>query len=383
MKLELEKFLKRHKNWESLLTAPPYSLKITRDGEYVMFKYLQYASDLSLKICQEARGIIFHEPTRRPVCVPFFKFFNYGEKEAAVIDWNAPITVTEKIDGSLIKIWFHNGSWHISTNGTIDAYKAIVGDDNKTFGDLFEEALGVSFTKFAGLKLYGLDFFRFHLDIECTYMFELVHPENELVVQYAEKKVYFLAARNNRTYEEVPVKTPILLTMPPKEYRLRNIEDILSIVRKMNEHHEGVVIRDVHGNRIKVKSPLYLLKARAFNNGVLTDKRILSMYRADVLDDFLGYAPSKKDQVDETLAILSSYVNRQEALYQKIKDIHDRKQIADTILKAGGDISYVMGRLDGFFKEPLEYFHSFIYLRAALRILKKERNTSKTNKPNT
>ena len=32
----------------------------------------------------------------------------------------------KKIDGSLIKLWYDNNDWHISTNGTINAYEAEV-----------------------------------------------------------------------------------------------------------------------------------------------------------------------------------------------------------------------------------------------------------------
>ena len=38
-KLELRDFILSHNNWEELLTAEPYYLKISRDDGYIMFKY--------------------------------------------------------------------------------------------------------------------------------------------------------------------------------------------------------------------------------------------------------------------------------------------------------------------------------------------------------
>ena len=121
-KLELREFILSHDNWEELLTAEPYYLKISRDDEYIMFKYNQVFSDFNIPLVREARGIIFRESDWECVCHPFDKFGNYGESYCPEIDWKTT-SVQEKVDGSLIKFWYDNG-WHISTNGTIDAFKA-------------------------------------------------------------------------------------------------------------------------------------------------------------------------------------------------------------------------------------------------------------------
>ena len=139
---KIGKFIAENKDWESILTNKPYCLKIQRDDQYVLFKYNQIESDFSNPIVKEARGIIFKEGfCNYSVCYAFNKFFNYGETNAATINWNSA-TVTEKIDGSLIKLWYDNKQWHISTNGMIDAYKAYYSNiENANFGNLFEEAL--------------------------------------------------------------------------------------------------------------------------------------------------------------------------------------------------------------------------------------------------
>ena len=141
--IELQKFIINHKNWEEELQAEPYCIKITRDGPYIMFKYNQIESDFSNPLVRECRGIILKEGTFEVVCHAFDKFGNYGESYAPEIDWETAV-VQEKCDGSLIKIWYDDDDWHISTNGTIDAFKAFTDGGERSFGDLVIEAMPIS-----------------------------------------------------------------------------------------------------------------------------------------------------------------------------------------------------------------------------------------------
>ena len=124
--MQLLKFIKENNNWEYILSQNPYCLKIKRDDGYIILSYNQIESDFYNPIVRECRGIILEEKTLIPVCVPFYKFGNYGEGYVPNIDWSSART-QEKVDGSLIKVWYHNGKWRVSTNGTIDAINALWG----------------------------------------------------------------------------------------------------------------------------------------------------------------------------------------------------------------------------------------------------------------
>lgn len=109
MELQLLNFIKQNKeNWKEVLQQPPYSLIVKEDDDYILLKYNQLESDLSNLIVQECRGIILRKSDLKVVCFPFKKFFNYHEPNAANIDWDGA-RVLDKIDGSLIKLWFDNG----------------------------------------------------------------------------------------------------------------------------------------------------------------------------------------------------------------------------------------------------------------------------------
>lgn len=102
-KLLVQDFIEQHPNdWEKLLSEKPYSLIITHDRIYdknlVMFKYSQVDSDMSIKLVQECRGLILDEDTKEIVSYPFNKFFNFGESNAAKIDWTSA-RIGQKIDG--------------------------------------------------------------------------------------------------------------------------------------------------------------------------------------------------------------------------------------------------------------------------------------------
>ena len=198
--MKLLKFIKEHNDWEELLSKKPYCIKIKKDDGYTMLSYNQIDSDFYNPIVRECRGIILDSNTFEPVCVPFYKFGNYGEGYVPEIDW-ASAKTQEKIDGSLIKVWYDKGKWRVSTNNTINAYKCDLGQVDllkldcpyNSFGELFDEAKAQA----------RLDFN--NLDKNYTYMFELVSPYNKVVVPYDEIAIYHIGTRHNKTFKEVTV----------------------------------------------------------------------------------------------------------------------------------------------------------------------------------
>ena len=107
-------FLNTFPDWKERLSEAPFSLSIRESGEYVLLKYTQFYSDMSYLSVRESRGSVFRQNESGEwiyVCRPFDKFFNFNEEYAAPIDWKCA-KVTEKIDGSLMKLWFDEGAWH-------------------------------------------------------------------------------------------------------------------------------------------------------------------------------------------------------------------------------------------------------------------------------
>lgn len=284
--LRLVQFIREHKNWRELLTAPPYCLKITEDEDYILFKYNQISSDFNEKICREARGIILQKGTWRVVRFTFEKFFNLKEPQAAQIDW-WNCSASEKIDGSIVSLWYDwtNEKWRVSTNGSLDAYQSELPNPiyHKTFGELFEDTA----------TQCGLDYSL--LNPEYCYTFELVSLENKVVISYPEPALYLLSVRDMETLEEKNSYFDIGKgILHPKEYNLNSEEEYRQLIEDMPEGHEGIVVRDGNGNRVKIKTPLYFQLHRQANNGKVSLEHIIDLIRENDTDEFLAYFPEMK-----------------------------------------------------------------------------------------
>jgi tRNA splicing ligase len=87
----------------------------------ILFKYDQLNSPMSHPIVQECRGIILDESMNWEIVVyPYSKFFNMREvANAAVIDWTQPVRAYEKIDGSLMTMYWNHGMYLVSHEQTM------------------------------------------------------------------------------------------------------------------------------------------------------------------------------------------------------------------------------------------------------------------------
>lgn len=297
--LKIQEFIFAHENWRELLTDAPYNLKISEDDGYVLFKYNQINSDFSQEICKEARGLILDSTDNfKVVRMAFKKFFNLDEVYAAHIDWSTAFA-TEKIDGSIMSVWYARGKWHLSTNGTIDAFKAEINGVGpyKTFGELFESVLPLS--AFVGDRY----------EPYCI-TFELVSPYNKVVIDYPETKVYLLSARNmlSEDLHETPAARQIAEELGvdcPKTYFLEDEAEYRQLVANMPEGHEGIVVCDKNYERVKIKTLLYFQMHRARNNGVLTLERAVELILANDHAEFLSYFPEYTDYFNSVAAVVN------------------------------------------------------------------------------
>ncbi|MBQ6518061.1 MAG: hypothetical protein IJI14_05030, partial [Anaerolineaceae bacterium] len=317
-------FVNTFPDWKAQLKEPPFHLSIREKDEYVLLKYNQFESDMNYLISQLSRGCVLRQNPNGScsyVCRPFDKFFNYGEPLAADIDWNTA-RVTEKVDGSLMKLWYDNGSWHLSTNGIIDAFEAPAGEKEVSFGDVFVRALGTD------IQTLGST-----LDKTRTYMFELTSPETQVVISYPDG-VYYLASRSTETGEEYfdrPQFVPQAKIKYPQLYYINNLDDVISAAQLMSKDEEGFVVNDAAGKRIKVKSPEYLIAAHMQMNGQITVKRIFKMIRNEQLDDFLAYAPEQKEKADKVLDAINVFCENAENEWKEMnkKEFASQKEFAE------------------------------------------------------
>lgn len=329
--LKLKEFILNNKDWEEKLTSSPYNLIIKKDGPYILFKYNQLSSDFNIDLVREARGIIFREDKWECVCHPFNKFGNYGESYCSKIDWNS-VSVQEKIDGSLIKIWFDQG-WHISTNGTIDAFKAELSncDKFKSYGDLVKLAV-----ENVGLTLNDLFF---NLSPCCTYMFELVSPYSKVVIPYDNTELYFLGLREMLVDEELDIDKSLICDYIkqyfkiPKRYNLKTLKDVKDAADKLSWNEEGYVVCDKNFNRVKVKSPKYV-KAHFISGGVVTNERLMEIILNHEEDEFLIYSSKYESTIHDLKKCMNEFKEQILVNLDYIESVNkpkDRKEFANIV----------------------------------------------------
>ncbi len=243
-------FISNHEDWELLLTKE-YNLRIKRDGDLVIFNYF-IDCDFFDEIVQEARGIIIDVKNLEVVCWPFRKFGNFSEAYADKIDWKSA-RVLEKVDGSIVKLWFNHATqnWQFSTNKTINATFATV-----------EEHPGLTYLSVIKTSENYGDIPFEKLNKDNTYIFELISPETQVVIDYGVTKLYHIGTRNNKTGIECEEDIGII---KPEEYSVSTLQECIDLVAKLNDGaseilKEGFVVVDKNYNRIKVKSIEYIAR---------------------------------------------------------------------------------------------------------------------------
>jgi len=335
-------FIIEDENWEEILTQDPYNIVIKRDGRFTLLKYSQVGTDFSEPLVWQCRGIIFDDAwniVRRP----FDKFFNLHEPHAADIDWSTA-AVTEKVDGSLIKLWNYRGVWHVSTNGTINAHDAELSTPSpygNTFGDLVTQAL----------ENINLDFSV--LDESCNYMFELVSPYNKIVVHYPDVRIVHIATRVNLTgeYLEHDIGVP-----KPEIYPLETVSDCLDMVEQMPYDEEGYVVRDGNWNFIKIKSPAYVAAHRMVSGG-MNHKRALAIFEMGEFEEFLSYFPEYEylfDDIQDSVNRLQDF-GEYVAKYLDENSFETRKDLAQWAVGQGHP-AYIFSFVDGHVNNIQEWF---------------------------
>ena len=325
LRLEISAFIDENRDWEQKLTDSPYFVRTKRGGGFILLKYDQNKSDFSLPLVRECRGLILDETDDyRPVCVPFFKFGNFGERYIPKIDW-ASARAQEKMDGSLIKLWYYKGTWNVSSNSEIDARNAHL-----------HSAL---FTRAARTDLYSLFMESWSktglsmdsLDKAFTYMFELTSPHNRVVVRYGETSIWHIGTRDNRTLLECD---PDIGVAKPRSFQFNTLDACIESATQLGDNDEGYVVVDRNFNRIKVKSPRYVA-LNHMSQGVTTRSNVVAIIQKNEQAEFLTYFPEFQAVFDDILYRIDAFSEQQSATLTEIKSSSygSRKDLAAAVVK--------------------------------------------------
>lgn len=200
--------------------------------------------------------------------------------------------VFEKVDGSLVIVFWHESEWIVATRGSF------VSPQAQHARDLLH-------------KYFGSDDFKLHTDK--TYSFEIIYPQNRIVVDYRDAdELVFLTAFgvDGSEYIDAGVELAEYNIRCAKRYSYTDVEQL----KALNwENAEGFVVRFSNGERVKVKFQKYLDLHRTLTNisaasvwdMLCKDPSALSI--DDIPDEFMSWVEQKWKQLkDEYDAIFAS-----------------------------------------------------------------------------
>lgn len=178
------------------------------------------------------RGLILNE-NYEIIARPFVKFFNWGEQENQIIP-DESFEVFEKMDGSLGILYWADDKPFVASRGSFASTQAI-------------KATELLYSKYQNT----LD----KLDKGKTYLFEIIYPQNRIVVDYGSMEaLVLLAVIDTQTGEDLPLEEigfPIVK-------RFDGIKDLDKLKTMEEANKEGFVIQFKSGLRYKVKFEEYL-----------------------------------------------------------------------------------------------------------------------------
>jgi hypothetical protein len=202
------------------------------------------------------------------IAKPFRKFFNMEEHKPEEIP-NEPFEVFEKMDNSLGIFFHYGGEWHMATKGSFISDQAVKG---------------MEIAKKYNLHTICVPGF--------VYLFEIIYPENRIVVNYGtDERLVLLSIINPEgkelDYDEIEMDGWDIVN------RYDGIRDYSELKSKISQDNEGFVIKFRNGFRMKIKGDEYVRLHRiltGFSNitiwEYLKDKRDFNEFLDRVPDEF-------------------------------------------------------------------------------------------------
>ena len=307
-------------------------------------------------ITVQCRGLVTNSKGEI-VARPFKKFFNYEEHKPEDIP-NEDFIVYEKMDGSLgilfyyeyelsderrYNIWFNNNyetgmERFFDPNNLPDFDDLYYEPTPKTMGEWIMATRG-SFTSPQAIK--GKEILSKHdispLRKDNTYLFEIIYPENRIVVDYGnEEKLVVLGAIHTETGDEVPDNA--LYTMSGLGFEVVTTyktwgEGYDLLKEEISKDKEGYVIRFKNGFRMKLKGEEYVRLHRILTN--ISNRDIWEYLKDEKpLDDILDKVPDEfYDWVKETESNLKNQFNTIKTNVElEFKELISKKEFAEKIV---------------------------------------------------
>ena len=214
------------KNYVRVNKHPEHDLYIYNYTQNAQFERVW--NDITLA----CRGLILDQ-NHKVIARPFPKFFNLGEMENQVLP-DSTFEVYDKMDGSLGILYWINDVPFMASRGSF------ASDQSDKANEMLHGKYRNSWS---------------FLDKNKTYLFEIIYPENRIVLDYgAAEELVLLAIIDTKSGEEFPLED---IGFPVVE-KYDGIKDILVLKEMDTDNKEGFIIKYANNFRVKIKFEEYL-----------------------------------------------------------------------------------------------------------------------------
>lgn len=255
-------------------------------------------------VTNACRGLVLHSETGEVVARSFPKFHNYEEQEDFDGAYLCDITIYDKLDGSLGLLFHFQDQWIFCSRGSFVSQQARWGAVMLDEAQLNE------------------------LDTDVSYVFEIIHPDNRIVVDYGDdQKLVFLASFNKNGTE----RDDHLFMQALGFERVQCLNAQLGTANTFikfaelqakfdNTNREGFVVRFPSGGRLKIKIESYK-RLHRLKEKLSVDSLIASLQSGTDPGDVVGLYP------DEAFVHVSHCVNdvvaMHRAFFQGLLDFYE------------------------------------------------------------
>ena len=253
------------------------------------------------------RGLVL-DADYQPIARPLAKFFNLSEHQGTLPD-GVP-EIYEKLDGSLIILFYYQGQWEVASRGSFASEQA-------------QMARVLLANYLANLET---------LDREYTYLLEIIYPSNRIVVDYgAAERLVLLAAVHTQTGAELELAQVDWIDRAQTYPATTLPEWLQSIDETQAElaNQEGFILKWPNGFRLKYKLADYVRLHRIITRvqakdiwECLSQNHSLEQFLDSVPDEFYHWVKATK------LELETKYRAIETECQQAFQDLGDRRQTA-------------------------------------------------------
>ncbi len=216
-------------------------------------------------ITNQCRGLIT-DTQGKIIARSFPKFHNIEEN---IFVPTPDFTVYNKLDGSLGILFYYSQSWHIASRGSFTSEQAIKADEL--------------------LKKYDIS----NLNPERSYIFEIIYPENRIVVDYGRQEdlVYLATFSLTEEFFDEDLMTQAGFPIVSRY----DVQDYTQIKALNWENSEGFVVKFSNNSRVKVKFQNYVDIHKIVTN--LSESKVWEWYsKSESISHIIDQVPDEWHQ---------------------------------------------------------------------------------------